>query len=485
MQYLSLIVETYFVRKGFTKITEILSFVPVVAFTLILILYFLACMFSAKASRSQESVLAYSSDFQYVKNMLTTKKMEFQTGRAPPGFFTTILHPSKYFSYRKYKHDIVRYIETPDMIHFTLATITLIIVQVMIYLVVELYYIVQSSAACIVTEFVAIGNQKDGVLAEDMKTASNVLIAMKASTFLAVILGGFGVILFSTGIKYRFQRDLVQLRLGNYALFHHRKSNGTNMNDYLKFYGAALGNAFFASLVVIIQLFLVLILISAVVLIVPVRNFVLRWLLLSFFLPLVISWVTSKVVALITTVFFIIPGTKFWLKRRNGFMHWSFLATFVHIPSGVTGWVGRMIKAFFTIFLFSSRVDRNVLHVNLRSSDSGYTAYLGLLLSEHYYYNPINMVFLCLMLGKTHHEAPLKMEASSWRKLIRPPSIFVDDKADINEEMKPITIMTVSHEGRRLIARNRWHLAYTLINNPKLRDLRRHGEARSSKSESD
>ncbi|ORX76505.1 hypothetical protein K493DRAFT_363692 [Basidiobolus meristosporus CBS 931.73] len=438
LQYIGNIVEAYYRELGFGRITTIMSNVPVVLFTFILIIYFLACMFSARASRSQEA-----------------------DDKSPPGFFATIRHPGEVLSYRRYKRDIVRYVEIPDMIHFTLATITLIIMQA-----------------------VAFGNEMGGVLGEDMDTAGKVLLAMKASTFLSVLVGGFGIILFTSGVKYRFQRDLVQLRLGNYSLFHHRKGNDISMNDFLKFYGAAIGNAFFASLVVIIQLFLILILISAIVLIIPVRNFIVRWLLLSFLLPIFISWVISKLVGLITTLIFIIPGTKFWLRRRNGFMHWSFLAIFVHIPSGITGWVGRMIKAFFTIFMFSSRVDRNVLHVNLRSSDSGYNAYLGLLLSEHYYYNPINMVFLCLMLGKSHHEAPLKIESNSWRKLIRSPFALVGDKEDVVEEMKSITIMTARLESRRLVARNRWHLAYTLVNNPKLRDLRRHGESRSSKSES-
>ncbi|ORX80536.1 hypothetical protein K493DRAFT_362183 [Basidiobolus meristosporus CBS 931.73] len=410
--------------------------------------------------------------------------MEFQAARTPPGPITSILHPGKFFSFRKYKRDIVRYIEIPDMIHFTLVTIALLIAQAMAYIVVFLYYIIQSPGACVLTAAVTSYNGMSGIEEEDMNTARKVLLALKSSTFIAVLVGGFGIIIFATGIKYRFQRDLVQLRLGNYSLFHHRKGNKISMNNYLQFYGSALGNAFFASIVVIIQLFLLLVLLSLAILIESIRNFLLKWLLLSFLVPLIISAVTSAVISLITTLLFIIPGTKFWLKRRNGFMHWSYLAMFVHIPKGISGWLERMLKAFFTIFVFSSRVDRYVSHVNLRSGDGGYNAYLGLLLSEHYYYNPINMVFLCLMLGITHHEAPLKFEATGWRKLIRPPSIFLDDKQDAHGEMKSITIVTANLESRRLIARNRWHLAYTLINNPKLRDLRRRGEPKEESHKS-
>ncbi|KAK9762823.1 hypothetical protein K7432_011062 [Basidiobolus ranarum] len=484
-QYFTQVMVNYYMLIGLRKVIEIIALIPVVAFNLILIVYFLACVFAAKVPRTQEAVLAQSSDTLYVKDLLLKKKMEFKADRAPPGFFETIFHPTRYFSYRKYKRSLVRYIEIPDMIHFTLVTITLIILQLMIFAVVTLYNIIRSVGACTLSSLINLASSLGGPMTDELGTASQVLTSMNASTYLAVILGGFGIIFFVSGIKYRFQRDIVQLRLGNYGLFHNRRKNSVNMTHYLAFYGSALGNAFFASLVVIFQLFLIFTLISAMILIPYVRDKVVRWLLLSALVPFFISWATAKIVSLITSILFIVSGTKFWLKRRTVFMHWSFLAIFVHIPGGITGWFGRMVKAFFTIFLFSSRVDRSVLHTNLRSNDGGYNSYLGFLLAEHYYYNPINMVFVCLMLNIPYdHESPIISDSFQWRKLVRTPSIFLE-KYEKGEDMKSVTVITNVLDNRRKIARNRWHLAYTLLNNPKVRDLRRHVEESKSDSDSD
>jgi hypothetical protein len=125
-------------------------------------------------------------------------------------------------------------------------------------------------------------------------------------------------------------------------------------------------------------------------------------------------------------------GGKFLaITNRNGFSWFSYFALFYNAIVGFVGAIIRVLLSllFGTLLLF--RLDQNIMIRGFEFADWGHKTYLGFLYVEHTYNNPVANTFVALLTGPRQ------------------------DKEVMN---------------RRI--RNRWLVAYTLINNPSLRPLR-------------
>ncbi|KAK9767541.1 hypothetical protein K7432_002594 [Basidiobolus ranarum] len=373
-----------FLKTGLSRVLVITMHIPVIVFCIILTIYFVVSLTAASSIRRIPlDRLARDCDLNYVKALLKHQKMKLsQTYLKPPSWVSCIRRPRSWIEYVRWKRSRVSHIEVPDIIYYGLLTTGLVILQLMASTIVLLFsYVNDSGLPCTLATFLDGFNSEDDTASSNfIDTTDTVNMALRSSAYLSVILGGLACLYLISCIPYRFKRDLREIRLGNYHLFQQRRSTDTSMAQYLRFYGAFLGNAFFSCFVVIIQLFVIMILISAIVLMPSFRNTVVRWILISMIIPFFISWLTAYIIDLVTKLIFIVPGTKFWIRRRSLFMHWSYLSVFLHIPNGITSWFERFLYAFLSIFAFSARIDRSLLHVNLRSLDSGFSAYLGLVI---------------------------------------------------------------------------------------------------------
>jgi hypothetical protein len=127
------------------------------------------------------------------------------------------------------------------------------------------------------------------------------------------------------------------------------------------------------------------------------------------------------------------------VTNRNGFNCFSY---FVFLYNGIVGFVAAIFRVllgllFGTLLLF--RLDQNIMMDNFKFADLGHKTYLGFLYLEHTYNNPVANAFVALLTDGGDQEDKYSLK--------RPP-------------------------GRNRRIRNRWLVAYTLINNPGLIPLR-------------
>jgi hypothetical protein len=144
------------------------------------------------------------------------------------------------------------------------------------------------------------------------------------------------------------------------------------------------------------------------------------------------------------------------VTNRNGFNCFSY---FVFLYNGIVGFVAAIFRVllgllFGTLLLF--RLDQNIMMDHFKFADLGHKIYLGFLYLEHTYNNPVANTFVALLTDGGDQEEK-------------------GDRSGLNRHCSK-TYGTLSSQkgpgGRNRRIRNRWLVAYTLINNPGLIPLR-------------
>lgn len=193
------------------------------------------------------------------------------------------------------------------------------------------------------------------------------------------------------------------------------------------------------------------------------------------------------VVVLLVSVFFVRSKSRPGIQRHGLFAVIDIIQFVLYAPTGIFTLLKRLAYAVLTQALYLGRMDCSALPRAWEARDPAYKAYLGFLAFELYYSNPI-------MLTAVYHFL-LSAESESTRRSIalldtaeqRPTS-----PASVNDDVPLIsrragvddTFATMSEpswqygahrgNGRSHRARQRWYLAYTLVNNPSLvKDRRR------------
>ncbi|KAM4675970.1 stimulated by retinoic acid gene 6 protein-like [Discoglossus pictus] len=125
------------------------------------------------------------------------------------------------------------------------------------------------------------------------------------------------------------------------------------------------------------------------------------------------------------------------INNRRGFQNFNYFFMFYSV---IMGFGACLIRVILNIFLGSwllARIDRPLFPRGYESVDMGYTTWIGMLQVDLYHTHPVALSFCHIL-----------MQDSAIRK------------RQINPDVLQI--------GRRNQGRIKWHLAYTLINNPAL-----------------
>ncbi|XP_064405980.1 stimulated by retinoic acid gene 6 protein-like isoform X2 [Halichondria panicea] len=185
--------------------------------------------------------------------------------------------------------------------------------------------------------------------------------------------------------------------------------------------------------------------------------------LLYLLLPLLWTKVFLVLQSLICyCVFFADKKGKFIAIKNRGLFNWfSYLLFFYNGFAGFMGAVIRTLMAslFGLVLLF--RLDTVVLMRGFETFDYGHNSFLGFLYLDYVYNNAIIHVFFNILLNPAAYKQPNHRNSS----LVKQYGIKAgDDTAVItgNQTLK----------SRRI--HNRWLLAYSLLNNPSLQELRWH-----------
>lgn len=159
------------------------------------------------------------------------------------------------------------------------------------------------------------------------------------------------------------------------------------------------------------------------------------------------------------------------IDNRNAFHVTSYFLFFFNIFLGLISCLLRIFKGMVVGVLFLERVQKSILPRSFEKIDPGYFAYIGYILTEHAHANPVLCVFFYLF--RQHAKSKNKVARRSFHNMQYKELDELSLKnCDIEAEEKCRT--GAQYESRWKIIRNRWNLAYTLVNNPSLAEYRKH-----------
>ncbi|XP_066929247.1 stimulated by retinoic acid gene 6 protein-like [Clytia hemisphaerica] len=149
------------------------------------------------------------------------------------------------------------------------------------------------------------------------------------------------------------------------------------------------------------------------------------------------------------------------LKYPSLFFVLKFFLLFANILTSIKSLAKRLLLLVVSFLFFYGRIDRNPL-VFFRSFDLSKT-YASFLRVENVFKSPVMRCFCQMLLEpRTAHASNLTTQEQT-RDCLGRPKIQVSDRL--------LQIIDPYQNNKR--ARNRWFLAYTLVNNPELQKLRK------------
>ena len=149
------------------------------------------------------------------------------------------------------------------------------------------------------------------------------------------------------------------------------------------------------------------------------------------------------------------------LKQPNLFFVLKFFLLFANILTSIKSLAKRLALLVVSFLFFYGRIDRNPL-VFFKSFDLSKT-YAAFLRVENVFKNPVMRCFCQMLLEpRTTHASELTTQEQTRDRWGRP-------KTHVSDRL----LQSTDKYQNNTRARNRWFLAYTLVNNPGLQKLRK------------
>ncbi|CAO3682963.1 unnamed protein product [Rhizopus stolonifer] len=323
---------------------------------------------------------------------------------------------------------------------------------------------------------------------------------MQIVVYFATLGGGGFCVIFSLGILRRFTKDILRVRKGDYSLVKGKRHNRIDIDDAIRFLGVFVGFGFTGTLYTMVEISLIGTVITMAIQLDLVREFLLKRVgygvyFASFFIAIVVQFIQKR----ITNLIFIEPRTRFVAHHRAPFLHYWYFMMLTSMTRALTSYFLRILKCLLRYPMYSLRVDRNAETWSVRNGDAGFTAYCGMLLTDHEYNNPVVIAFVeCILdcigysiennitttgiFQNKNQEELCDIHRKNYHKNIDATSKdlengYSQDNVSIDKNLLALTQDIYCLEKPRLAlsskrARNRWFLAYTLVNNPQLRVYR-------------
>ncbi|KAJ3401193.1 hypothetical protein HDU80_006248 [Chytriomyces hyalinus] len=330
-----------------------------------------------------------------------------------------------------------------------------------------------------------------GILSDAVNLFKNII---QGSTIAACILTMAVLIFNLIDLSVLVITDLAKMRVGNYEGFTQNDVRGAISSKASKYMGLQIGFAVIGTMYTMLVFIIVCVLLAFFCTVPSLRKLVWNLALQNgtILVALVISIILSLIQSLIIDKLFVawlpiedqkisnaseedlkgkplLVSTRFWLKSLNNYNHidsmyshekipqanktaypfflLSVLFLFPNLVSGIFGFVASIATALVASAVFSYRLDKPA-SISFFSK-SGF--YLSWIYQEHHNTNAVLLIAVKMLLD-TH----VPSQQSSLSQFIQ------SDK--YAHDTTPYTNLS----ERRLRARNRWHLAFTLIRNPQL-----------------
>ncbi|KAG1174293.1 hypothetical protein G6F71_005001 [Rhizopus microsporus] len=271
-----------------------------------------------------------------------------------------------------------------------------------------------------------------------------------------------------------------------------KRNNRMDVDDAIRFLGVFIGFGFTGTLYLMLEVFLIGTFITMLIQLDMLRELLLKRLgygayFASFFVAIIVQFLQKRV----TNLVFIESRTRFMVHHRAPFLHYWYFMMLTSMTKALISYFLRTLKLALRYPMYSLRVDRNAETWSVRDGDAGFTAYSGMILTDHEYNNPIALTFIECILDCIQHSFQKNVLSKYFifgehkRKLCR--YHIKSSRNQIKSEnwkngstkdsIKKISSDVKEEQiGLSRRARNRWFLAYTLVNNPQLRaDRQRKG----------
>ena len=204
--------------------------------------------------------------------------------------------------------------------------------------------------------------------------------------------------------------------------------------------------------------------------------------------PFVISIGLYYFQAGIVRLFFQASGANgFNIRNSRLFHNVDFFFFFINVFIGLYSFVVRLGANIFYGLLFLCRLDKNMLSRGYEMQDPGFRTYVGFLLLDYYYSNPTAITFAEMLVEDLRDEQ--RREREQFPHLGEPGTD--DDQGETAllllaaDELGASALDVARYRAQRIRSarvRSRWGLYVTLVNNPRLRDLRKQCDRRRRNS---
>ncbi|PIK47401.1 putative stimulated by retinoic acid protein 6 protein-like [Apostichopus japonicus] len=155
------------------------------------------------------------------------------------------------------------------------------------------------------------------------------------------------------------------------------------------------------------------------------------------------------------------------LQHREGFHNFSYFLVFLNVLVGVVAAVVRVMTSLLLGLFLVMRIDRPILMKGFEKLDQSYKAYVGNLQFLNAHSHPV-MVSFCKIL---YYKTLLTRKQEKKRTYTRPVSTDFSDIPGLAAYETDIGELNWKNPLSKSV--KRWHVAYTLIFNPKLIEMRK------------
>ncbi|KAJ3101953.1 hypothetical protein HDU97_000929 [Phlyctochytrium planicorne] len=286
-----------------------------------------------------------------------------------------------------------------------------------------------------------------------------------------------------------FQRDLNELRVGNYSRIENVTQASTSLA--VQFMGVQIGFAFMGSLYLMTILQTICFLVAMAVRFKFIRDLIWQFLfqngllIISTFVSVILSYLQQYLI----DFFFVtkhkqpyrdVPegalvkadkksskddepmvtiNTKFWLSRVVAYNHIDYFFLFPNLITGLLSFITNLVKMILGSAIYAYRLDKKTEYtVPILGNKS--TLYQSWLIQEHHHTNPVLLIFIHLLHTWAKHPVTTTTSSPDMPKYVGGPR-------------DPFSSLTPRQQRTRRI-QQKWGVFYTLVRNPQLAKFRKH-----------
>ena len=281
--------------------------------------------------------------------------------------------------------------------------------------------------------------------------------ALGASVMGAAIINWIAAMAMWRSVFIRTKNNLLGMRRGEYP-FNPQKFS---MMDGVYYTPYQIVHSSFGLLVSIVVISLFLLIVFVPVFYSPARAAAAS-LVSKFFYSVILNAVLWWFLrAIFVKLFFVRWG---WLTNRVQFAWYEYASAYLNVATGITSVLKRLAISLILNVAFIWRLDMPAYTSGFETLDSGYGAYVGMLLLHHQYRSPVAVAAYTLFATRLTQLRLPTTTTTTTTTTTNPSTPLLAPTSPISS---PISSSTSSHRIS-VRARTRWMVAFTLIRNPSL-----------------